>query len=263
MMPYDPNGALQAFILRQNSKPQAYPQQSGGPGNANYWTTPFGETSVGKNKKASPMTGEMFNTLGWDDPYLNSIGYQGQNQQSAYETQNTQQGQQFADIYNQALKAYDPASIAKIYANAYGQLGKNQGSSVANAQRTAGMQAASGSLANPGAFVLGAGANARQPYANAFAELGQQESQAQLSGQKGIMDTMALLNRYKQGDQTALAELDLRRQQLELQRQQLQAQIDASQADFGDYAGMAIGALSPAAPYLMFPSLINNAKKIG
>ena len=232
------------------------------PTNPNYWTTPWANTYNGQNLKPTNAAGyEVFNALGWKQPYQNSIGYQGQNQQSDYESQNAQQGQQFADIYRQALKAYDPQAIQGIYANAYGQLGRNQGSAVAGAQHTAGIQAASGSLANSGAFVSGAGANARAPYANAFAQLGQQESQAQMAGQKAIMDTMALLNRYKTGDLKDMAELDIRRQQLELQRQQLQAQIDASQADFGDYAGMFAGALSPAAPYLMWPSLLGNITK--
>ena len=202
--------------------------------------TPWAQTAGGQLKKANPMSGEMFNALGWKDPYINSIGYQGQNQQSTYEAQNSQQGQQFADIYAQALKAYDPRAINSIYENAQGTLARNQGSAVANAQRTAGMQAASGSLANSGAFVGGAGANARAPYANAFAQLGQQQSQTQLAGQKGIMDTMALLNRYKTGDLKDMTELDLRRQQLELQRQQLQAQIDASQAGPLDYLGIPV-----------------------
>ena len=232
------------------------------PTNPNYWTTPWAQSVVGQNFQGGVNSaGQIPNFLGIRDKVLAQYQQQLPAVQSAYESQNAQQGQQFADIYRQALKAYDPQAIQGIYANAYGQLGRNQGSAVAGAQRTAGMHAASGSLANPGAFVSGAGANARAPYANAFAQLGQQESQAQLAGQKGIMETMALLNRYKTGDLKDMAELDLRRQQLELQRQQLQAQIEASQADFGDYAGMFAGALSPAAPYLMFPSLLGNIPK--
>jgi hypothetical protein len=232
MMPYDPNGALQAFILRQNSKPQAYPQQSGGPGNANYWMT-----------SANPQTPQGDTMNQWRKDLSGAFGMNLEGQYPKDVTEYKQQeifSKQYADIYNQALKAYDPASIAKIYANAYGQLGKNQGSSVANAQRTAGMQAASGSLANPGAFVLGAGANARQPYANAFAELGQQESQAQLSGQKGIADTMMMLTAASRGDKKAQDQLDYQYELLKLEYDKL----NRAEADPATWLGTGFRAMT-------------------
>lgn len=219
-----------------------------------YWQTPYKETGYYNTAQGQLQNwlNNVPNVMGLHDKMRSQFDNAVTQGEANYMQQQGQpQAQQFADIYGQAQKAYDPAAIAKIFANAYGQMGRSQGGAVANAQRTAAQHGASQSLLNPGAFIMGAGQQARAPYAEALSNLGQAESQAQMAGQKGLMETMYLLNRAKQGDKQAEAELELRRQQLELQRQQLQAQIDSQEAGFFDY----LGAAAPIIGSLIAPGI--------
>jgi len=146
----------------------------------------------------------------------------------------------YASVLAQGQKAYDPALISKLFASVYGQMGRSQGGAVANAQRTAAQHGASQSLLNPGAFVMGAGQQARAPYADALANLGVQESQAQMGAQQNLTNLMLQIEKAKQGDRDAQDELALRRQQLALQERQLNEMLNAQQPGTLDWLGLGL-----------------------
>jgi len=142
----------------------------------------------------------------------------------------------YASVWAQGQKAYDPAMIAKLFANAYGQMGRSQGGAVANAQRTAAQHGASQSLLNPGAFIMGAGQQARAPYADALANLGVQESQAQMGAQQNLTNLMLQIEKAKQGDRDARNELALRERELAMRERQINEWLASQQANGWTYA---------------------------
>lgn len=66
---------------------------------------------------------------------------------------------------------FDPKMIQNLFNIAGGNLSRAAGGNVSAAQRTAAAQYGGGGYLNPGAAVLAAGSQARQPYAQAFGQL--------------------------------------------------------------------------------------------
>jgi hypothetical protein len=131
-------------------------------------------------------------------------------------------------INAQAQKAYSPQAISAYYNAALGGLGRNAGNAGAMAARTAG--AHSTNMLNPGSFVMGQYSQSQAPYAQQYGNIQTTAAQAQQQGAEGLTNLMYTLQKAKQGDAQAAAQLQYQYAAL----QQQQQQYEDSQAGFGE-----------------------------
>jgi hypothetical protein len=168
----------------------------------------------------------------------------------------------FADIWAQIQKAYDPLSISNIFNIATGNLARKAGQDVSTVGRASGAAAGSMGFANPNAFILGNISKAQQPFFEGYGKLAEGEAQAQQIGAENLAQGMFNINRAQTTDTNTANNLALMYSQLAEQKRQFDAQlaaaIEASQPKWYDYvAGLVgAGAKSGIAPYLAFPSLL-------
>jgi hypothetical protein len=134
-----------------------------------------------------------------------------------------------SNILAQGQKAYDPANIAQYYNMAQGNLNRQAGNTGAYIGRQAGAQATN--MLNPSSFILGNISKSQEPYAEAGQQLQASGAQAQQTGAADLTNLMYLINRAKQGDTQAAAEL-------EYKYAALKAQQDANEAGVEDYLGL-------------------------
>ena len=85
---------------------------------------------------------------------------------------------------------FDPKFIDQYFNSGRGNLARSAGGAVSAAQRTAGAQAGAGNYLNKGAFVTGAGSQARSPYAGAFGQLEQGRAGALQENQQGLFGAL-------------------------------------------------------------------------
>ena len=85
---------------------------------------------------------------------------------------------------------FDPKFIDQYFNTGRGNLARSAGGAVSAAQRTAGAQAGAGNYLNKGAFVTGAGSQARSPYAGAFGQLEQGRAGALQQNQQGLFGAL-------------------------------------------------------------------------
>ena len=85
---------------------------------------------------------------------------------------------------------FDPKFIDQYFNSGRGNLARSAGGAVSSAQRTAGAQAGAGNYLNKGAFVTGAGSQARSPYAGAFGQLEQGRAGALQENQQGLFGAL-------------------------------------------------------------------------
>jgi len=157
--------------------------------------------------------------------------------QKWYETRlgDLQRTTQFGKLEGLAADAYDPKRIDNIFNIVADNIRKAQGASAGTAGSIAGAHTAQSGTLNPLQTILAARSNASQPYQRALgqAELGR--GKAQNDRGKGYFDLMFLIDRARQGDQQAAAELALRQRALE-------AGIEQGEAGWEDYLGPVIQA---------------------
>jgi hypothetical protein len=169
---------------------------------------------------------------GWTKPNMTDQTNMGKAYNAYYKQATADEG--FNNILSQGQKAYDPTNIAQYYNMAQGNLNRQAGNTGAYIGRQAG--AHSTNMLNPSSFILGNISKSQEPYAEAGQQLQAKGAQAQQKGAADLTNLMYLINRAKQGDTDAAAEL-------EYKYAALKAQQDANEAGFFDYAGIAAQAL--------------------
>jgi hypothetical protein len=142
----------------------------------------------------------------------------------------------YQNIYNQAKSAYDPAMIQKFFDVSGRNLNQAAANTGAYVARQAG--AHSTNMLNPSGFILGGISQSQAPYAQQRGQLEATGAQAQQSGAANLAQMMYTLQRAKQGDAQAAAQLQLQWAQLQEQQRQFQQQMEANQPGLFDYLGM-------------------------
>lgn len=161
---------------------------------------------------------------------------------------------------------FDPKFIEQYFNTGRGNVARSAGGAVSAAQRTAGAQAGAGNYLNKGAFITGAGSQARSPYAGVFGQLEQGRAGALQENQQGLfgaLNNKALMEEQvrqarqnfdftKEKDQRDYEQMvrqftqnwDLQNRQFNLQRKQ----YENSGANWMDFLGLGLSALPFAFP---------------
>lgn len=157
---------------------------------------------------------------------------------------------------------FDPQLIQNLFGIAGGNLSRAAGGGVSAAQRTAAAQYGGGGYLNPGAAVLAAGSQARQPYAAAFGQLESSKAgalnQQQQALLKALTERSQLVEGSRQFDES-------QRQQWEMFLRGLQAQVDANSASSLDWLTpfLQVGGQIGGAAILSDRRLKSNIRRIG
>ena len=139
----------------------------------------------------------------------------------------------FNSIWEQAQKAYGSDAISQYYNLARGNLNRSMGNASSFASRAAG--AAGTNMVNPSSFVQSAISQAQGNFAPQFGQLAAQGAQAQQQGQAKLTELLYLINRAKQGDAEAAAQLKARYDEGAESVRQFNANREDNGAGVGDY----------------------------
>ena len=139
----------------------------------------------------------------------------------------------FSNILKQAQGAYGSDAISQYYNLARGNLNRSMGNASSFASRAAG--AAGTNMVNPSSFVQSAISGAQSNFAPQYGQLAAQGAQAQQQGQAKLTELLYLINRAKQGDAEAAAQLKARYDEGAESVRQFNANREDNGAGVGDY----------------------------
>ena len=153
--------------------------------------------------------------------------------QTAAEKAKTEREIGYGKLENQIGVATNPQLIKDYYSQVLGQLGQNAATQAARARSSAAATFAQRGTANPSAAISAVGNQAMAPYqaTQGQAVISQADALAKIETKK--FELMYLVDRARNGDANAIA-------QLELERQRLAAAQEAGEAGWADYFGIAL-----------------------
>lgn len=149
----------------------------------------------------------------------------------------------YGKLEEQIGVATNPQLIKDYYSQVMGQLGQNAATQAARARSSAAATFAQRGIAGPSAAISAVGNQAMAPYqaTQGQAAISQSDALAKIETKK--FEMMYLVNRARQGDANAIA-------QLEIERQKLQAAIESGEAGIWDYISGAAKIATQVVPLL-------------
>ena len=139
----------------------------------------------------------------------------------------------YKKLEDQIGVATNPQLIKDYYSQVLGQLGSNAATQAARSRSSAAATFAQRGTANPSAAISAVGNQAMAPYqaTQSQSAISQADALAKIETKK--FELMYLVNRARQGDANAIA-------QLELEKARLAAAQEAGEAGWADYFGIAL-----------------------